>query len=147
VEEEEEGREAVSRAEIGLAPVRLEPPMFRSAPPRSGDASPWGAIDGVTPLGPDAVSVTTPSHGGIWVTPAGLERIPQPLRATAYSRGGWFEEDCDWCIPYLVLGLHLFDGDPERQALVLREAKRTLWTYHPEHAELVSGAELAEGQS
>jgi len=104
--------------------------MFRNAPPREGDASPWGAIDGVTPLGPEAVSVTTPSHGGIWVTPAALARIPEPLRATAYSGGGWFEEDCDWCIPYLALALHRFDGPQDRQDRVLAAARRTLRTYH-----------------
>ena len=89
--------------------------MPRTLPPREGDASPWGSIDNVTPLGPDAVAVTTPSHGGIWVSPAGLAKIPEPLRATAYSGGGWFEEDCDWCIPYLALGLHAFEEPAERQ--------------------------------
>ena len=42
------------------------------------------------------------------------ETIPEPLRETAYSGGGWFEEDCDWCIPYLALGLHRFEADRER---------------------------------
>ena len=114
--------------------------MFRNAPPREGDASPWGAIDGVTPLGPEAVSVTTPSHGGIWVTPAALARIPEPLRATAYSGGGWFEEDCDWCIPYLALGLHRFDGPQDRQDRVLAAARRTLLTYHAGGAVLLNAA-------
>jgi len=111
--------------------------MFKNAPPREGDASPWGRIDNVTPLGPEAVSVTTPSHGGIWVTPDALERIPQPLRATAYSGGGWFEEDCDWCIPYLALGLHRFDGPQDRQDRVLAAARRTLRTYHAAGAVLL----------
>ena len=111
--------------------------MFRSTPPRLGHASPWGAIDCVTPLGPDAVSVITPFHGGIWVTPQALARIPEPLRATAYSGGGWFEEGCDWCIPYLVLGLHRFDGAPERQAWRQEAAQKILDACHAAHAGLV----------
>lgn len=111
--------------------------MFRSTPPRVGDASPWGMIDIVTPLGPEAVAVSTPSHGGIWVTPGGLAKIPEPLRATPYSGGGWFEEDCDWCIPYLALGLHRFDGPQGRQDHVLAAARRTLQTYHAAGAGLL----------
>jgi hypothetical protein len=111
--------------------------MFRPLPPREGDASPWGRIDNVTPLGPEALSVTTPSHGGIWVTLEALARIPEPLRATAYSGGGWFEEDCDWCIPYLVLGLHRFDGPKDRQDRVLAEARWTLQVCHSAHAALI----------
>jgi hypothetical protein len=111
--------------------------MFRPLPPHEGDTSPWGTIDGVTPLGPEAVSVTTPSHGGIWVTPAALAKIPEPLRATAYSGGGWFEEDCDWCIPYLVLGLHRYDGPKDRQDRVLAEAHWTLQVCHGANAALL----------
>jgi hypothetical protein len=111
--------------------------MPTTLPPREGDASPWGSIDSVTPLGPDAVAVSTPSHGGIWVSPAGLERIPAPLRATAYSGGGWFEEDCDWCIPYLALGLHAFEESAERRDRVRAAARRTLETWHAAHAGLL----------
>jgi hypothetical protein len=111
--------------------------MSRTLPPREGDSSPWGLIDNVAPLGPDAVAVTTPSHGGIWVSQAALERIPQPLRATAYSGGGWFEEDCDWCIPYLALGLHAFEEPAERRDSVRAAAWRTLETCHAAHAALL----------
>jgi hypothetical protein len=114
--------------------------MFRNTPPRVGDASPWGMIDDVTSLGPEAVSVTTPSHGGIWVTPAALAKIPEPLRATTYSGGGWFEEDCDWSIPYLALGLHRFDGPQDRQDRVQAAARRTLQTYHASSAALLDAA-------
>lgn len=119
--------------------------MSRTLPPREGDSSPWGLIDSVTPLGPDAVAVSTPSHGGIWVSPAGLARIPAPLRATAYSGGGWFEEDCDWCIPYLALGLHAFEEPAERRGRVREAARRTLETWHAAHAALLApSAALSE---
>ncbi|HXQ46456.1 MAG TPA: DNA repair protein RadC, partial [Caulobacteraceae bacterium] len=109
-------------------------------PPRQGDASPWGIIDNVSPLGPEAVSVTTPSHGGIWVTPDALAKIPDPLRVTAYSGGGWFEEDCDWCIPYLALGLHRFEERSERGAQNLAAARKTLWLCHKDVAGLLDHA-------
>jgi hypothetical protein len=115
--------------------------MIRPLAPREGDASPWGRIDNVTPLGPEAVSVTTPSHGGIWVTPDALAKIPPPLRATAQSGGGWFEEDCDWCIPYLVLGLHRYDGPKDRQNRVLAEARWTLQVCHSANAALIDSSE------
>jgi len=119
--------------------------MPRTLTPREGDSSPWGLIDSVTPLGPDAVAVSTPSHGGIWVSPAGLAKIPAPLRATAYSGGGWFEEDCDWCIPYLALGLHAFEQPAERRDRVRAAAWRTLETWHTGHAALLDrGAASAQ---
>jgi hypothetical protein len=110
--------------------------MFRTLPPREGDPSPWGLIDRVIPLGPHAVAVSTPSHGGIWVSPAGLATIPEPLHATAYSSGGWFEEDCDWCIPYLALGLHAFEASSEGRDHV-RAAWLTLERWHADHAALL----------
>jgi hypothetical protein len=111
--------------------------MSRTLPPREGDPSPWGTIDSVTPLGPDALAVSTPSHGGIWVSPAALARIPEPLRATTYSGAGWFEEDCDWCIPYLALGLHAFEEPAERRDHVRAVARRTFETWHAAHAGLL----------
>ena len=115
--------------------------MFRDSPPRRGDRSPWGLIDSAAPLGPHAVAVSTPSHGGIWVTAQALETIPEPLRVTAYSGGGWFEEDCDWCIPYLALGLHRFEEGPERGAQNLAAAQKTLWLCHEELAGLLDHAD------
>jgi DNA repair protein RadC len=97
-------------------------------------------IDSATPLGPDAVAVSTPSHGGIWVAAHALETIPEPLRVTPYSGGGWFEEDCDWCIPYLALGLHRFEEGPERGAQNLAAAQKTLWLCHKDLAGLLDHA-------
>lgn len=98
--------------------------------PKLRGSSPWGQIDHLEPLGPDAVSVATPSHGGIWVSPEALARIPERRRATAYSGGGWFEEDCDWCIPYLALRLDQHEPDPERGARFLEAARRTFQQWH-----------------
>jgi hypothetical protein len=111
--------------------------MSRTLPPREGDSSPWGMIDSALPLGPDAISVSTPSHGGIWVSPSGMAKIPEPLRATAYSGDGWFGEDCDWCIPYQALGLHAFEPTAVLQAANRDAARRTLERCHARYADLL----------
>jgi hypothetical protein len=107
--------------------------MFTPFPPVPGGPSPWGPIQTVRSLGPDAVVVTTASHGGIFVSAEGLARVPPALRGTAYSRGGGFEEDCDWAIPYLALGLHAYE--PDRGAATLRAARRAVWRWRRGHAE------------
>ena len=121
--------------------------MLYPFPPARGSSSPWGPVHTVTPLGPDAVAVTTASHGGLRVSLTALARIPEPLRETPYSRGGWFEEDCDWCIPYLVLGLDAFEPDAARGAECRAAAHATLARFHPTLVASVDAILLAEGRS
>jgi hypothetical protein len=66
-----------------------------------------------------------------------LARMPEPLQQTAYSDGGWFEEDCDWALPYLALGLDVFEADAARAAEVRAAAVRTVQGFHPHHAALL----------
>jgi hypothetical protein len=108
--------------------------MPHPSPPTVGSSSPWGAIQYLTPLGPDAVAVSTASHGGIWVTPAALARIPAPLRTLRHSGAGWFEEDCDWAIPYLALGLDAFETESGDGARQRDAARRAIWASHRPHA-------------
>jgi hypothetical protein len=86
------------------------------------------------------VAVTTASHGGLRVSPAALARMPEPIRQTAYSANGWFEEDCDWALPYLALGLDAFEADAARAAEVWAAAVRTVHRFHPQHAALLGVA-------
>jgi len=111
--------------------------MLYPFPPTPGASSPWGLIQTVTALGPDVVAVTTASHGGLRVSLTALARMPEPLRQTAYSEGGWFEEDCDWALPYLALGLNAFEADAARAADVRAAAVRTVQAFHPQHAGLL----------
>ena len=107
--------------------------------PAAGSPSPWGVIDHADALGPDVVVVSTPSHGGLWVSPEAMTSIPAPLRSTLYSGGGWFEEDCDWCIPYLALALHRFEESPARAAEILAAARSTFRSCHADLADLLIG--------
>jgi hypothetical protein len=109
-------------------------------PPTHGSSSPWGAIQTVEPLGPDVVAVTTASHGGLRVSSGGLARMPQAIQRTAYSGGGWFEEDCDWALPYLALGLDAFEPDAASAAARWAAAVHTVQRFHPQHAALLGVA-------
>lgn len=111
--------------------------MLYPFPPTRGSSSPWGPIQTVEPLGPDVVSVTTASHGGLRVSLTALARLPQAIRETAFSSNGWFEEDCDWALPYLALGLDAFEPDAARAAELHQAAARTVRKYHPQHAALL----------
>ncbi len=121
--------------------------MLYPFPPSRGSSSPWGPIQTVTPLGPDVVAVTTASHGGLRVSLTALLRMPEPLRQTAYSEGGWFEEDCDWALPYLALGLDAFEADAARAAEVRAAAVRTVQAFHPHHAALLGVPDASGGRA
>jgi len=104
--------------------------MLYPFPPTCGSSSPWGPIQTVEALGPDAVCVTTASHGGLRLSLAAWGRLPEPIRKTAYSDNGWFEEDCDWALPYLALGLDAFEADAARAAEMHQAAVRTVQRFH-----------------
>ena len=114
--------------------------MLYPFPPVPGSSSPWGPIQTVTPLGPEVVAVTTASHGGLRVSLTAFARLPEAIRQTAYSAGGWFEEDCDWALPYLALRLDAFETDPAHGAEVRAAAVRTVHAFHPRHADLLGVA-------
>jgi hypothetical protein len=66
--------------------------------------SPWGAVQTQKEIAPGIVSVSTSSHGGIFVSPELRDRLV--IQDTAYSRDGWFEEDCDWSFVALSFPEH-----------------------------------------
>jgi len=59
--------------------------------------TPWGAPDTQTVIAEGIIAVTTPSHGGIWLSPEGLAEMPEHLRKCSFTKDNWFEEDCSWC--------------------------------------------------
>ena len=73
-----------------------------------------------------------------------LARLPEPIRQTAFSSNGWFEEDCDWALPYLALELEAFEPDAARGAEMHQAAVRTVQRYHPQHVFLL-GLDAASG--
>ena len=66
--------------------------------PQRGDASPWSIIQFRQQWAPGVIFVETAGHGGFWVSPENLEKIPARWRAFAarWSHGWgeqWYEED------------------------------------------------------
>lgn len=121
--------------------------MLFSFPPHRGSSSPWRPVQTVTSFGPAAVAVTTASHGGLRVSLAALSRLPEAIQRTTYSANGWFEEDCDWALPYLALGLDAHEPDTARAAEVHAAAVSTVQRFHPNHAALLGVAMEVGGQA
>ena len=62
-----------------------------------GKSSPWGIVQDEEVIAPGIILVTTPSHGGIWVSPELLGRVQVAMRDYAADWSGspsWYEEDC-----------------------------------------------------
>lgn len=66
--------------------------------PFEGCPTPWGIAQSVVPQAEGIFAVETSSHGGFYLTPLRNQRIPIQFR----SEDGWYEEDCNWCIPVVV---------------------------------------------
>ena len=63
--------------------------------------TPWGTADDVHAFAEGIAFVSTPSHGGYYVSPALNARIPAVLRNRQFAKsalggGGWYEEDIEW---------------------------------------------------
>ena len=61
-----------------------------------GMSTPWGKAQDIEIINDSMAWVSTESHGGIKVSPYLNTMIPKILR----EKGGWYEEDCQWSIPF-----------------------------------------------
>lgn len=102
--------------------------------------TPWGPAQHQVEWAPGIVKVTTPSHGGGFLSIDRYLCIPAEIRDTAYAPPQWYEEDCDWAIPFLYFyheimafqtgsegNLAIHDLDRTRQNAVSNVAR-----YHPQ---------------
>lgn len=80
--------------------------MTQSIEKRRFDAgeSPWGRIDRKELIADGVWFISTPSHGGYFLSNDRLGAISADLSETFAGRGrvGWFEEDCDWAVVALT---------------------------------------------
>lgn len=116
--------------------------------------SPWGAVQSGTRLAHGIWSVSTASHGGVWVCPELLACIPEDVRRVTFNEQGtrgWFEEDADWCIPYLIFAARLrayaeTRGKPwpEEVERHLVNAQRTADGWHKQWLAVIAGAARIE---
>lgn len=77
--------------DAGLADARAEP-----TPP---DMTPWGAPEVSTRHAAGIWFISTPSHGGFWLSPERIRAVGEDFLAQTWNgqqgRLGWFEEDSD----------------------------------------------------
>ncbi len=68
--------------------------------------TPWGHPDQSKELAPGIWSVSTASHGGIYLSPQRLGFMPAIFVNAGFikanTEAGWFEEDCDWAMVALI---------------------------------------------
>ena len=62
-------------------------------------STPWGAVQSSEVLAEGIISYSTASHGGIWLSAARRKQIDYESNFLGTSE--WWEEDCDWCCPYV----------------------------------------------
>lgn len=64
-----------------------------------GMNTPWGKAQDVTTIvDGEIMSVGTSGHGGIKLSRKLNALVPDYMR----RKGGWYEEDCEWAIPFVV---------------------------------------------
>jgi len=102
--------------------------------------TPWGNSDYEEECGNGIKFYGTPSHGGYKI-PAKLNKlIPSYMRKT----NGWYEEDCEWSIPVIVLGKYFNDYT---YAKSYGNAVNTFKNWFWEAYEAYFHIELREGES
>ncbi len=67
--------------------------------------TPWGNAQNIETISRGLEFVDTPGHGGFRVSHERNKKIPFWIKEETHGRlgiDGWYEEDCDWCIPAIV---------------------------------------------
>lgn len=101
-----------------------------------GTKTPWGLSDSATKLSVGIILYTTPSHGGIHLSPKKNAIVHYVWR----DPKGWYEEDCAWSIVALTFP-ELFS---ERQ---VETARATAKEYYPHTYMAVTGEQVLESES
>lgn len=119
--------------------------LFETTEPPTTKApsnTPWGAKQYERADAPGVIHVGTASHGGYYVD----QRLNKAIPAKVRNANGWYEEDCQWAIPYVFLMHRMKEHDP-RFAEVYPIAVETLKQWEPDAYEIHTGEKLKEGES
>ena len=97
--------------------------------------TPWGIANYIEPVCDGVVAFYTPSHGGFYVDPDHLHKIPSHWRAASFNgqgKKGWFEEDVDWAMVALSFPKG-FSQYAEKDEMEITEiARKTMAAFHPD---------------
>ena len=91
--------------------------------------TPWGIEQDAIELAEGIVSYQTASHGGIWLSKKRQEIVEKMYPDYPNWLGGyeWWEEDCDWAIPFVVFADEIkANGKAYKFEENLEAAKKTL---------------------
>jgi len=87
---------------------------------KSGDNSPWGPIQSVEVICLGIEGVCTASHGGIWLDESHAKLMPEEwVQDSFLHRRNWYEEDCDWCLPFVRFEEDILCGQVEAAAKLI----------------------------
>jgi hypothetical protein len=67
--------------------------------------TPWGNAQNIETISRGLEFVDTPGHGSVRVSHELNKKIPFWIKEETYCKlgiDGWYEEDCDWCIPVII---------------------------------------------
>ena len=107
-----------------------------------GSRTPWGAADYVEHMAHGIVSVGTPGHGGVKLSPERNRKIPTALRQAS----GWYEEDCESYIPMMHYP-EAFVRDGQTVDEVREIGKQGIINWFPNEYETAFNTTLTRGQS
>lgn len=80
---------------------------------KRNDSTLWGPAQTTKELIPGVWAVSTAGHGGIFLESFRYAMMPDYLKTTPYSRNGFYEEDIDWCLPFVVFAAELRNSTDE----------------------------------
>ena len=87
-------------------------------------STPWGPSQDSEKIASGIMWYSTAGHGGVHLSPSRNALVPAYMR----SEGGWYEEDCEWCIPALVFA----DEWQAYENKLTWKNDRTAWRKHAE---------------
>lgn len=76
--------------------------MTTRAMTRPPTDTPWGRAQDVKELADGVWMVSAPSHGGVWLSPDRMAKVPKLLKHAKFAPGPWFEWDQDILVPVVL---------------------------------------------
>lgn len=95
-------------------------------------STPWGPAQQSRKIAPGIMEYSTAGHGGIHLSESRLAQLPEGARKPMWAGRGWYEEDCDWAVPFLSFPAEFEANLGDRYEMSKRIAEQTIRMYYPE---------------
>jgi hypothetical protein len=115
---------------------------------RPPDETPWGHKQEEWDIG-GFWWVSTPRHGGIYLTPNQRKDIPDLIKPhSSDAEGIWWEEDSAWSLPVVyLLSQRPHESLSDEEDYLLERAHNTARDSFPDEWEQMAGREIKQGES